>query len=402
MNITAIDSKDAGYRNEKRVIELLRREGALSQSQICHKTGLRSSTISYIARRLREKDLIVEKPGKSSKRGAKPVLIDLNPSGLFIIGAEINASHLLIGLFDFTSELVDCIEVALDSERSVERVVDLLEVSTMGLISKNGIPKDKLAGIGVTLSGSVSSEGHVELSSSLGWKKVPLKELLAPKFDCLVNIHTTKVRLLAEINIQPSLLSKNIVYFNVANGVGTTVMADGQLLHGATRRFGELGHVVIDPEGPVCGCGQKGCLEALISGPSLARKIKRDLANGTCSVLSDLIGEQDTPETILEKLKEAIELGDTYALELRDVVAEHISRSAATVINLFDPDILILAGYVSEVCMDTFINRIKERFDGYVYDASSRTVDIMRAHAGRQSMMRGVAAAVLHELFTTE
>jgi predicted NBD/HSP70 family sugar kinase len=399
---TAVDSKIAGVRNEKIVLELLRDNGALSQAQICAKTGLRSSTISYIVGRLREKDLIIERAGKSSKRGAKPVLMDLNPAGIFFIGTEVNSSYLMTGLFDFNSDLVDHVEVSLDSDRSVDHVVHLLEVSIMGLLSKNGIEMAKLGGIGVTLSGSISPEGRVQLSSSLGWKNVPLKKLLTSKFDCLINIYTTKVRLLAEMNIQSSLSSKNIVYFNIANGVGLTVVSDGNLLNGATNRCGELGHVVVDPDGPLCGCGQRGCLETLISGPSLAGKMKADLGAGTSSVLSDLISEQDMPERILEQLKQAITLDDSYALTVRDFIAEHISRSAATAINLFDPDLLILGGYVSETCIDYFIEQIKKEMAGYVYDESSRTIGIVHARAGRQSMMRGVAAAVLHELFTTE
>ena len=212
MSTNAVDSKTAGVRNERLVIELLRSEGGLSQAEICENIGLGSSTISYIVGRLREKSLIVERPGHSSKRGAKPILIDINPAGQFIVGTEINPSYILTGLFDFRSELVDQIKVSLDSGHSVENVVHLLEVNIKGLLSKNDISQDKLTGVGMTLSGSISSKGVVQLSSPMGWKNVPLKELLRQKFDCSVNIYTTKVRLLAEMNTQPVLSSKNIVY----------------------------------------------------------------------------------------------------------------------------------------------------------------------------------------------
>jgi len=223
MNKNAIDSKTAGQRNEKLVIELLRDSGALSQAQICEITCLGSSTISYIVGRLREKGLIIEQPGQSAKRGAKPTFIDINPAGQFVIGAEINPSYIFIGLFDFTAQLIDSIKVPLGSDHSVENVTGLLEVNTKGILSKNDISKSKLTGIGITLSGSVSKEGLVQLSSPLGWKKVPLKKLLSCKFKCPVDVYTTKVRLLAEMNTAPALSSKNIIYLNVANGVGTVI-----------------------------------------------------------------------------------------------------------------------------------------------------------------------------------
>src|SRR3989339_2029921 len=210
MNTNAIDSKTAGEQNEKLVIELLREHGTLSQAKICAMTGLGSSTLSYIVGRLREKGLIFEQSGQSSKRGAKPILITINPSGLFVIGTEINPSYLLIGVFNFKNELIDQVRVSMDIDHSIEKVVHLLEINIKGLVGKNQIPSDKLIGIGVTLSGSISSDGVVQLSSPMGWKKIPLKKMLADKFNCPITIYTTKVRLLAEMNAQPPLLSKNV------------------------------------------------------------------------------------------------------------------------------------------------------------------------------------------------
>lgn len=400
MNKNAVDSKTAGIRNEKLVIGLLRNEGALSQTQICKKTRLGSSTISYIVGRLRDKGLIVESPGQSSKRGAKPIFIDINATGQFIIGTEVNSSYLLTGLFDFRSELVDFIKISLDPRHSVEQVVHLMEVNVKGLLSKNNIALDKLAGIGATLSGSISSEGVVQLSSPLGWKNVPLRELLRQKFDCPVDIYTTKVRLLAEMNVQPPLSSKNIVYLNVANGVGTTVIIDGRLIHGSTNRCGEMGHIVVDPNGPVCGCGQRGCLEAHISGPAIAKKIRHDLSSSAKSVLSESLTEQDVPEDVVEKWRQAIDKKDDYAIRLRDFVADKIAGAAAIAINLYDPDTLILAGYVI-MGQDAFIRQIQSRLASDVYDPSSRNIEIIFARAGQQGLIKGVAAAVLREQFTT-
>ncbi|MHC4374663.1 MAG: ROK family transcriptional regulator [Planctomycetota bacterium] len=402
MDITADDSKNAGVRNERLVIDLLRDQGPLSQAMICTITGLGSSTISYIVRRLREKGLILEKVGHSTRRGAKPVLIDINSTGQFIIGTEINPSYLLIGLFDFNANLVDDIKLSLKLDHSVEKVVHLLEVNVKGLLSKNDIASDKLVGVGVTLSGSISSEGKVQLSSPLGWRNVSLKENLSQIFHCSVDIYTTKVRLLAEMDVQPPLLSKNIVYLNVANGVGSTVLVDGKIIHGATNRCGELGHVVIDPEGPLCGCGQQGCLEAHISGPAIMKKIKDDIAAGKNSALAELINSQDTPEDNVKKLKQAVESKDPYAIEIREFIADRLSRSAAMAINLFDPDSLILAGYVSEMCPDYFAEHINHRFESDVYDQSSRNIQVISARAGQQALISGVAAAVLQEQFKVE
>jgi len=183
MDKNAIDSRGAGRRNEKMVLALLGRHGPLSQSRICQLTHLGSSTVSTIVRRLREKDLIREDPLPSDKRGAKPVLISINPVGCYIIGAEINPNTIRLGLFDFHCELTEQITVPLGPDHSVEHVLGLLEINIRGLISKESVPPEKILGIGVTLSGSVTPAGLVELSSPLGWKMVPLKQRLKEKFD---------------------------------------------------------------------------------------------------------------------------------------------------------------------------------------------------------------------------
>lgn len=394
MNMTAVDSKTAGVRNEKLVIRLLRKEGALSQTQICSKTGLGSSTISYIVGRLREKGLIVERPGISNKRGVKPVLIEIHPAGQFIIGVEIAPSYILTGLFDFNNELIDHNQISLNFGDSVENVIFLLEANIKELVSKNNVSVDKLSGIGITISGSISSDGIVLLSSSLGWKNVPLKKLLSRHFTCPVEVFTTKVRLWAEINVHPPLTSRNIVYLNVANGVGTTTLIDGHLIQGSTNRCGELGHIVIDPNGPLCGCGQRGCLEAHISGPALVQKMKNDTANGAQTMITGALMGQRSPEDIAEKWKQAILENDQYAIELRDYVADKLSRAAAIAINLYDPDTLILAGYINHVCPEYFAESIRQRFKTDVYDQSSRSIEIIFTRAGQQALIRGAAAAV--------
>jgi len=401
MNKNAIDSKSAGQRNEKLVIALLREKGSLSQAQICENIGLQSSTVSYIVGRLREKQLIIEQVGQSAKRGAKPTVIKINPNGQFIVGVEINPSYILAGLFNFSSESIDNIKVPLDSERTVENVISLLEINIKGLLSKNDIPDDKLIGIGVTLSGSISKQGVVQLSSPLGWKNVPLKKLFSDKFECPVDIYTTKVRLLAEMNIEPRLSSQNIVYLNVANGVGSTIVIDGRLIHGSTNRCGELGHIVIDSNGPICGCGQKGCLEAHISSPAIAAKIRNDISNGVKTILSEQIDDTDIPEEVIKKWSIAAGQGDKYALSIRDFIADKLSGSAVMAINLYDPDIIILAGYVNDANADYFAKAIKSRFATDVYDESSRNIEIIPARIKEQALIRGVVAAVLQKEFET-
>jgi N-acetylglucosamine repressor len=391
------DSKNAGIPNERLVLQILRQHGELSQVQICRLTGLGSSTASYITARLREKNLIVERAGHSTKRGAKPVIVSINPTGRFIISISMNPSHVVVGLFDFMCRLVEKADVSLDSDNSVDNVCRVAEITAHGLLGKYKATERDLLGIGIVLSGTVAPEGFVQLSSPLGWKDVPLRQILSTKFHCPVTIYSTRVRFLAEIGIDGSLASKSVLYLNVADGVGGTLFADGRVIGGATGRFAELGHIVVEPDGPLCGCGQKGCLEALISGPALAKKIKRDIAAGTRTILTKTVDEKDAAEAVVNKLGDALRQGDAYSVSLRQQTAEYLSKIAALAINCFDPQVVMLAGYVINHSVSYFAEVIKSKLASDVYDNQSRQIEITQAKAGKDVLINAVALAVLQD-----
>ena len=400
MVASPIDSRIAGLANEKLVLSLLRQNRRLWQAQICKLANLGSSTTSYIVARLREKGLIIETQGKSGKRGAKPVFVSINPDGQFVIGVEINPNSILTGLFDFNCRLMETARVFLDTDRSPDNICNTLEINLRGLLSKHGIEYNKLAGVGVALSGSVSKDGVVELSSPLRWKSVPLKKMLTEKLKVPVVICSTRVRLLAENSVEHNLKHENVLYFNIADGVGSHAIIDGHLLGGSTNRAGEIGHIVVDPQGALCGCGHKGCLETFISGPALAKKIVSDIKKNHGTILKDTIEPNDLPEMIIAKWGQSLKQKDKYSLELCSFVAEHFSKIAAAAINCYDPDVVMLAGYVSRQCFEYLEKAIRQAMVTSVYDNDSRNIRIIAARIGSEALGIGAAKTAFRQYCT--
>ncbi len=401
-NNLAKDSKSAGLSNEKLVLSLLRKHGPLSQAQLCKLSKFSSSTSSYIVGRLREKNLIVESQGQSAKRGAKPTNISINPRGAHVVGVEINPSHINTGIFDFNGEKIDSVSTPLPADVDyqpptiVRQIVDILKP----LLRKHDIDEMKLLGVAVTLSGSITKNGVVKLSSPLGWKNVPLQQMIQEHFQAPVFIHPTRVRLLAETSLSNKDEFRNVLYLNVADGVGASVISDGELIRGATDRSCEIGHIVIDCNGPLCGCGNHGCLEAYISGPALTKRIIEDVAADKETSLTSTVSKGDNPEIVIGKWGQALIDNDRYAQQLRDMVADKLSRAAAIIINCYDPDIILLAGYVSQQCADFLIDKIHDRIKLEVYDGSSRPITIIPARSGNEALIRGGAIAVLQSAMT--
>jgi len=395
---TPIDSKLAGQSNERLILSLLREHGQLSQTQLCRMISLGSSTASSIVSRLRDKGLIIETRGQSERRGPKPVLLKINPAAHYVIGIEINPSYVFMGLFDFTGGLAETRKITLSAGHSVELVVEAVGrvFPELAAVCNNGSGNGKLLGAGVTVSGSVAN-GTVLLSSPMGWSQVPLKAMLAERLKCAVAVYGTRVRLLAEMAQTPGLQSQNILYLNVANGVGATVYMEGRLMTGTTGRFGEVGHIIVEPDGPMCGCGHKGCLEAMISGPALAKRIRNDIQRGEKTVLAERLKgvNAKTPEEIVALWGGAVREKDAYAITVREFVASHLSRAAAMSINAFDPDTVLLGGYVCRQCAEYLAESIRKAMQEQVYDATRRDIQITAARCGEEALITGVAMATL-------
>jgi predicted NBD/HSP70 family sugar kinase len=399
MKNTPMDSRLAGQRNEQLILSLLREHGPLSQTQLCNMINLGSSTASSIVSRLRDKELVIETRGQSDRRGPKPVLLKINPCVWYVVGIEINPSYVFMGLFDFTATLRETRKSPLSTDHSVEHVLEVIKQTFPSLTALCGGNNGKLLGIGVTVSGSISADGVVQLSSPLGWEQVPLKELMERRLSRTVSVHSTRVRLMAEITQQPQLQSRSILYLNVANGVGATVYMNGQLITGTTGRYGEIGHIIVQPDGPRCGCGHQGCLEAMISGRAIAERIRKDVNEGAKTMLTEWMSRTDdkVPEEIVTLWGRAVGQQDPYALEIRDFIAGYLSRAAAMSINAFDPDTVILAGYVCRQCPEYFAQSIRNAMNEQVYDSPRRDIRVMVARCGEEALITGVAMAMLQD-----
>ncbi|MFI4911442.1 MAG: ROK family protein [Sedimentisphaeraceae bacterium JB056] len=386
------DFKDIALQNEKLVIALLRRHGVMSQTQLRKLSGLSMSTSSYIIARLRNKGYILETKGESKKRGAKPVNLQIDPNGCFAIGIEIKTDSVLAGLFDFNANLIGEIsEPATDT--SPDSMAIIVKKCVEFLVEEYQQAQGKIAGVGIAISGSIRDDGVVVLSSPLGWKNVAFKHKLTEIIDLPVNVYTTEVRMLAEMDMEAP--QTNMIYINIGNGVGGHVILDGNLCHGATGRIGEIGHVVVDPDGDICGCGNKGCLETLISGRAIAAKIKSDMSSGNYPELQGFVKKDDLPETVVSRWGSRLESGCKYSEQLASEISASLSDVVCMMVNICDPEIITLAGYVSDSCFGYLKTSLLEAFKTKVYNYSERKFAVVKAKAGIHALIKGAAISVL-------
>lgn len=209
----------------------------------------------------------------------------------------------------------------------------------------SGGSRRALVGVGVGSPGPIERKtGRVLFAPNLRWDDVPIVSLLEEALRVPVYLdNDANLAGFGEARYGAARGYENVVYITVSTGIGGGVIAGGQIYHGSHDAAGEVGHMTIIPDGPVCGCGNRGCWEALASGTAIARRARQGLEAGAMSSLGGL------PEITAREVAEAAVAGDGFARQIVEETAFYLGIGVGNLINLFDPDIVVIGGGVSRI-----------------------------------------------------
>ena len=184
---------------------------------------------------------------------------------------------------------------------------------------------------------------------------------------------------------------KNIVGFFVGTGLGGGLILNGSLYTGHQFKAAEYGHMILDPEGPLCNCGQRGCLEAFSSKNGMSAYIRQQVARGRESMMAEYVQEGVFRS---KKLKKALAAGDKVAMEAVDRACHYLAIATGNLINTFSPDLVLYGGGVFEAVGDLFLEKILAEVDRYCMPQIRETVDIKNASLGDDSILYGDLAMI--------
>jgi glucokinase-like ROK family protein len=265
-----------------------------------------------------------------------------------------------------------------------------------------GISIPILPAIGLGTPGLVDiRDGQIKLAADIGWVDVPFRELVEEVLHLDTYIaNRSKVGALAEYWYGTRKGVKDLIYVSIGTGVAAGIIHQGRLFIGANSSAGELGHLTILPDGPLCPCGNRGCLQQLVCEEAIANLARQRLRGSAGSLLQELTGHH--PELIsATQVFTAAEQGDAVALETIDEIASYIGIAFAGLINLFNPEVIFLGGPVgeaSEILSDRVKEKIRHRAMAYPMSA----VQIQRSSLGTDAGAIGASVLVLQrasELF---
>ena len=376
--------------NERRLLGALRVNGPLSRAELARRLSLTRATVTGMVDDLMGRGLVLERPAvtQDGRRevGRPGIDIALQPAGAYFLGVEIGVGVLRFALLDLAAGVAETDATPLGHPVSPDQVVALIGAK---LDQLRQVPRYRagIKAMGVTVPGLVRIDGHVINLPILGWKDVGLGALIASRLDLPCQIeNNANAAAFGHMYSAPRPDPGVVVYLKIGNGCGGAVIIDDKLLRGSKGLGTEFGHLRIAPDGPLCRCGQRGCLETFINLKALQRYL-------TAQEIDETAVDPELPERVAALLA----TDDPAARQAVTMLAGHLSQGLVDITNIFNPDEVIIGGAMTPV-LDAVLAAARPLLaEGMVQGMSMPTLTISRIGAFECAI--GAAALAHHEAF---
>ena len=312
----------------------------------------------------------------------------------FNICLDVGGTKVLGAIFNEKDEIIYRLKKRSKSGGEGSADVEKVIISVVEeMIAESGIDRSKLNAIASCAPGVIDQDrGVVLFTPNLPWRDYDMASSMRKKFGVPFYVgNDVNLGVLGEYHFGAGRGYKNIVGFFVGTGMGGGLVLNGSLYTGNRFKAAEYGHMVLDPEGPLCNCGQRGCLEAFSSKQGMSAYIRQQAARGRETMMAEAVQEGVFRS---KKLKKALEAGDRVAMEAVDRACHWLAVAAGNMINIFSPDLVLLGGGVIEAVGDLFLEKVLAEVDRYCMPLIRSTVDIKIADLGDDSILYGDLAMI--------
>lgn len=295
------------------------------------------------------------------------------------LGIDLGGTKIMALVVNEKGEIVGEAKKKTRPELGPEAVVDRIVVAALSALSAAKVDITGVIAAGVGAPGPVNLQTGVvvEAPNLPGWQEIPLAAMMSARLGVPVFVdNDVNLGTLGEHQMGAGRGTSNMVGIFVGTGVGGGVIIDGQLHRGSRSSAGEIGHTIIVPNGPICGCGKRGCLEAVASRTAIEREISAALATGHRSVLAEALGLEGKDRLTSGVIKSAMEAGDGLMVAVMSQVQFYLGLLTANLVNVLDPEMIIFGGGVVEALGDDFLEPI--RATARTYYLQQRDADLVR------------------------
>ena len=325
--------------NRFAILHAIRDAGAISRVELARRTGLSQATVTGITAELLGEGMLLEKPGGRSEGGRRPVPITLNPRGAFTVGIHLSVDQVCVVLMDLQAGILKDYTKKLSPDNyDTGRIIEILVESVQTCLWQADFTKKQISGIGVAIPGLIDSRtGFVHYVPNYQWNNIGLVAQLQERMGVPVYVENSANTLaIYEQWFGIGRGTDNFLLITTEHGIGAGLILDGKLYRGFRGIAGEFGHTVIDESGPLCRCGQRGCLEAICGNNAILRDAAETIQQGEWRA-------EVGPLTIEEVLIEA-KGGNAALRQIYHRAGRTLGIGIGNMCKLFDPEKVIISG----------------------------------------------------------
>ena len=365
--------------NRRIVLNLIRTRQPLSRADLARISGLQRSTVSLIVEQLIRQNWLIEGPTGHLPRGRRPTYLRLNDRRA-IVGVDVRPGQILVALADVNGKFrsPEAFATPPDPKTAVGEIV----VRIRRLL--RSCPEKTIEGIGITLPGRVDqASGRLVFAPNLDWPVFDLRTPVEAATGLVVEMENAANACVLAAAWFDHLESRNLVVVTVSEGIGTGILVNGQLAHGLSGMAGEFGHVPVAPDGPLCGCGSRGCWEVFASNRAALRYYSEPGPASESLSFIDLLG--------------LAEQGDGRAAQALETMAHYLGRGMRMIVAGVDPERILVIGDLTR-SWHRFGPVIEAEVQAQVLPGGAAPI-VQPVHEGGMARLRGTVALVLHKHF---
>jgi predicted NBD/HSP70 family sugar kinase/DNA-binding transcriptional ArsR family regulator len=373
--------------NRLRVIRALRDEGQISRADIARRTGLSRSTVSSLVADLQADGLVVERPEPGLAHGAQggrpPILLSFDASAGAAVGIDFGHSHLRVAVSDLASTILAERSRPLDTDHDAQEGLDAAAELVAQALADAGVDRSAVIGAGMGLPGPIEQgDGTVGSSAILpGWIGMTAETEMRRRLEIPVMVdNDANLGALAEAAFGAGRDAGDLIYLKVSSGIGAGLILNGRLYRGSGGLAGELGHVLVDPDGVVCRCGNRGCLETVAATGALVDLLRRSH------------GEDFTVEGMLD----GAAAGDVGCRRVIQDAGRALGQVVATLLNVLNPELLVLGGDLA-AAGELLLDGVRESVARAALPEASRGAQVVVGVLGDRAQVLGALALVVSE-----
>jgi predicted NBD/HSP70 family sugar kinase len=381
--------------NRSKVLNKIRTEGPISRIDLAKKNKLSPSTVASAVQELIKEGYVSEIGTGSSSGGRKPILLKFNPDNHYLFAVAITNSVMMLARMNLEARVLQKEThslTGLQGEAVVERLLSLMDDFMTGQEDL-----ERCVGISITVPGIVSdSRGMVHYNTKLRMTDVPLKRTIENRYGLRTWVENDMNSVVLAERRFGDYAFANLIYISIGDGLGSGILINDHLLRGKHGGAGEFGHTSINRSGIRCECGNVGCLDSYISWIAVYSRIITAIATGRPTLIQEMSGG-DYSQIVPSVFKEALRRGDKLARDLNEEVAELLGAAIVNLINMFNPEALILGGDMAHGNPE-LLEMVRSYIDRHALPILKEDMVFGLASLGEDDKLMGAASVLLQDL----